>query len=281
VERVGDDLLVVGCFPKYGEGGHPADLLSAYRSARKATIGNGSPHIRFANADSDDDLIAFVRLFGPVVARSVEINPEPPFNLTALQGMRELRNERSIYRAALSLVMSLSRPRFDYKTAQFLIRELADKLPDWHRQWERERKQYKAEPMWKLSAESLKRIQGLGSAHPDFLLPPQIDARIVVCELLNTFPARAFPNPLELNASIRYGIRPLLYALLTRETFQMHETGVCANVQCRKFFEIKRGAQRFCEPDCSRRQRQREYWMNRGKKLRTKRLRKNQKAPSN
>jgi hypothetical protein len=282
VECVGDNLRVLGCLPMYREGGHTSDLISEYQSARKRSISKGpngknSPHIRFANAESDDDLIAFVRSFGPVVARSVHLDLEPPVALTAMQDMRELRNERSIYRAALSLIMELSRPRFDYDAARSLIGEVADKLPDWHRQWEREREESEAEPVWKLNVDSRRRIEGLGRGRPSMLLAPQVDARIVVCELLNAFRPIVFPNPAELNASIRFGIRPLLYAILRREFLHPHDTGVCANVQCRDFFEIERAGQQFCSVDCSRRQRQREYWKKQGKRRRTYRLKERKK----
>jgi hypothetical protein len=197
--------------------------------------------------------------------------------LIARQDMQELRNERVIYSAALALVMELSGPNFDVMVAQHLIGEIAAHIGDWPRQWQREQSQSKGEPFWRLSAESLERIQHLASCRPDELLRPTLDARIVVCELLNVFRSTVFPNPLEMHSNIKYGVRPLLYSILRREFLHPRDLGVCANTQCREFFEIERAGQQFCTPECSLRQRQREYWAKRGKRLRKKRLKKRNK----
>jgi hypothetical protein len=245
------------------------------RSIGKQKAGKDSPLIRFANADTDEKLIAFVRTFGPVVAKSTHLHSEPQPILTAQQEMQELRNERSIYHAALALVMELRRTRdFDYLFAQRLIEKIASNISDWPRQWEREQLHRNGEPFWGLATDSLKRIQQLSFSRPDMLLPPSLDARIVICELLNVFRATIFPNPLEMHRSIKYGIRPLLYSALRREFLYPHDVGICGNTQCRDFFEIERAGQQFCTPECSLRQRQREYWKKRGKKLRKKRLKK-------
>jgi hypothetical protein len=47
---------------------------------------------------------------------------------------------------------------------------------------------------------------------------------------------------------------------------------VCADTQCREFFEVERAGQRFCNEICSRHQRQREYSRARGNALRKERL---------
>ena len=168
--------------------------------------------------------------------------------------------------------MELARSEFNYLAAQRLIGEIASHIREWPRQWKRERSQRVEEPLWGLTAASLERIRQLSSSRPDMLLPPTIDARIVMCELLNVFRATAFPNPLEMHSSIKHGIRPLLYSILRREFLHLHDVDVCANTQCREFFEVERAGQQFCTPECSLRQRQREYWRKHGKKLRENRL---------
>jgi hypothetical protein len=128
--------------------------------------------------------------------------------------------------------------------------------------------------LWNLGSDSIKRIEYLAThvRNPGELTPPILDGRIVIAELLNAFPDFVFPSPSHLNGSIRYGIRPLLYSILRHEMFHLHDTGICANDQCRAFFEVERAGQQFCDIDCSRQQRQRDYWKARGKKLRAKRL---------
>ena len=106
----------------------------------------------------------------------------------------------------------------------------------------------------------------------DAILPPQIDARIVLCEILNMFPSLTFPSRLEMYSYIQFGIRPLLYGILRREFFQPRDVARCANTQCREFFEVDRQGQQFCSSKCSQQQRQRDYWQSDGKSARKERL---------
>jgi hypothetical protein len=160
---------------------------------------------------------------------------------------------------------------FDHELARTLIREISAHIGDWPRQWERERSQRQSEPLWKLSAESLRRIEQIASGGGGWPLSPIVDGRIVICELLNSFRGIVFPNPLEMHSSIRYGIRPLLYSILRRQFLAPRDFAACANTQCRDFFNIERAGQRFCSAECSQQQRQRAYWKKRGKKLRKER----------
>lgn len=284
-------LRVVGLLPLETTS-NACDLLQQYQMARKdLSIGKGrtgknSPHVRFANADTDEKLFAFVRQFGPVVAKSVYSNferpqegvPEPswPPRLTAEQDMNELRSERLLYHSALNLVIELGQPEANAVLIQNCIKEIADKVSDWPRQWKREKRlRQTSQIFWRISLESVQRIRQLSTAiQPDPFLPRSLDGRIVICELLNAFRGVIFPNLLEFHSSIRYGIRPLLYSILRRELLYPRDIAACANTQCREFFEIERAGQRFCCDACSRHQRQREYWQNCGRKLRENRQKK-------
>lgn len=292
VESVGTDLQITGLFPSYRGEGFPCDLIRQYEKfPRQLAIGqktNGvqSPEMFFANADTDEKLIAFVRRFGPVVAKCVKdtrMIPAPelgrprfPGRLIAQQDMQELRNERTVYCSALALVMQLGQPNYDYDSAQQLIKTIAENIQDWPRQWERERSlraepKWPTEPKWNLSAESLKRIDVLSSTPSNPIFSDYLSGRIIICELLNSFPSIVFPNPLEMHNSIMFGIRPLLYSLLGRQLFYPRGFSVCLNTECRSFFNIDRASQQFCSPECSLRHRQRIYWQERGSKLRKKR----------
>jgi hypothetical protein len=98
-----------------------------------------------------------------------------------------------------------------------------------------------------------------------------LTGRIVICELLNSFPSTAYPNPVEMHANIQFGIRPLLYSILRRQFFHPRGFSICPNTECHRFFNIERAGQRFCDAECSRRQRQRDYWQTNGKKMRERR----------
>lgn len=293
VNRIEDELEITAVMPRYLSETRSCDLLQQYEIARKnrpiakQRTGKDSPHIRFANADCDDELIDFVRSFGPAVSSSWKDLPsESPLRadsagdsafrclMRARQGLPELRSEQRIYKAALGLVNELTKKEtaFDINSAKERMGEIARGIRDWPRQWNRERNERGEDPPWRVPAESIRRIVALINSGRDRILPPQLDARIVLCELVNVFPSLAFPNPLEMHSYMRFGIRPLLYSILRREFLQPRDLGVCANTQCRAFFEIERAGQRFCNEECSRQQRQRDYWQSRGKKARKKRL---------
>jgi hypothetical protein len=287
VERTASDLVITGLVPRYDVQDSPSDLIHQFEKTPRQILtgqqgaGTQSPEIAFGNADTDEKLIAFVRRFGPVVARCVEDTrliadkelgePRRPGRLIAHQDMQELRNERAIYRAALDLVMQMGEPEFDFDLGQQAIKIIAAGIEDWPRQWEREKSQRQWVPMWKLSSESLKSIKQLSSARPDPILPPVVGGRIVICELLNSFPSIVFPSLLEMHSNIKYGIRHLLYSILRCQFIYPRSFAACANTQCRNFFNIDRAGQQFCCPDCSIHHRQRVYWEQRGKKLRKKR----------
>ena len=84
VSRIGEELEITAAMPEYMSETSSCDLLRQYEIARKnrsigkQRTGKDSPHIRFANADSDDDLIDFVRDFGPVVSKSWKLLPFVP-----------------------------------------------------------------------------------------------------------------------------------------------------------------------------------------------------------
>jgi hypothetical protein len=287
VNLVGSDLQISGLYPRYKIKDAPSDLIRRFERASKdpyptglKRIGKESPDVQFANAVSDEQLITFVRRFGPVVAKSVRLIPPiadeelgqecSACTITALQDMQELRNEQLIYRAALHLVI-LSREgqhSLDSEVSRPLLREISDHVGDWLRQWERERSQDRFEPVWRFNAKSLRIIEHMAAIGGGFPYSPIADARIVICELLNSFRSTVFPDALALHGSILCGIRPLLYSLLRRQFLHPRDSSVCANTQCRNFFNIERAGQQFCSAECSQQQRQRNYWKKRGKKLR-------------
>jgi hypothetical protein len=290
VNRIGADLQVTGFVPTYKNKEPPCDLIHEYKKFPKQLAtgqrtGTQSPEMCFANANTDEKLIAFVRRFGPVVAKCVEDTrmvpdkelgePRFPSRLIAQQDMQELRNEHAVYRAGLELVLQLSAPDYDYVSAQQLIQAIASGIKKWPQQWKREKSERRVEPRWNLSTRALERIEQLSSVPPDPVLADELtnklDGRIVICELVNSFPSIAFPNPMEMHSSIKFGVRPLLYAILRRQFLYPRGFLICSNSECRNFFNIERAGQQFCSPKCSLHHRQRIYWQEYGKKLRKKR----------
>jgi hypothetical protein len=290
VSEVGPELQIRGFLPDYSKEASTDIILSFERAPKSCPIGQPNtskeaPDVLFANADSDEKLINFVRRFGPVVAKYSRLELptsdgelgelRPRAGLVAAQDVQELRNEQLIYCAATRLAILARNPKREQEAAtRTLIREIASRIGNWPQQWERERSQRHAgEPSWRIRPESLKRIEGLSVAAP---APNPLglsfsDGRIVICELLNSFPGAVFPNPFEMHSTIKFGIRPLLYSILRRQFMALRDIARCANTRCRDFFNVERVGQEFCSPQCSRQQRQRTYWSEQGKKLRKKR----------
>jgi len=115
-----------------------------------------SPHVQFANAVSDQDLLEFVREFGPVAATDVpEADPAENFTastdseglaaqsttVAAYENLSSLRNERRIYAAALSLLSELKRGKDKSQRDQIraYISEIAEGISSWPEQWLREK----------------------------------------------------------------------------------------------------------------------------------------------
>jgi hypothetical protein len=288
-----------------------ADPMRAYRKAVRRyggakRQGKNSPHINFANADSDQKLVRFVKQFGPVVARSVrteehEISHDPfgfrPTQrvLIARQDIAELRSEHRAYRSALALVSELQRgKRSDIETIGKCVLEIVGSVSKWPQQWERER-QLRAsgqgyglvEPAWLFLEDNLRHVRRWSyCARPEksddpltnVFGPDPIEAgHHVVCELVNAFSPQVSVwggnTPVEApDWDLTCGIRPVLYYILRREYLQQaNGVGICQNTECRDLFELERSGQEFCGDVCSRLQRQREYWRKSGKKLRQRR----------
>lgn len=294
LERSGNRLEISAAMPFYRSENRPSDLIRQYelaRAAHKGTKGTSkyAPNIRFANADSEEEQIEFVRQFGPVAAsastnRLPDRHVETPDSgeskylevpMCAVQDLVELKDEQRIYKAAISLVLELRRPEkeYDAEIAAGHIIEIARLVRNWPLQWRRERKARGEAPLWKVRPGTIERIAAMGQRNPFEILPPQVDARIVLCQLLNVFPSLVFPNPLEMHSYLHFGIRPLLYSLLRREFLNTFDAAVCTNPSCRNYFEVERAGQQYCSPECSRQHRQRAYWEARGKNLRVERKR--------
>ena len=124
---------------------------------------------------------------------------------------------------------------------------------------------------------SIKKIGLHRDATPSETIPPKYFAQFVICELLNVFPPRV-STPDHYHYSLWFGIRPVLYAILSREFQSNREVELCANPKCRAYFTVERKGQKCCTAECSRQHRQREYWGEYGKALRKKRINKKAKG---
>mgnify|MGYP001468141631 CR=1 FL=1 len=311
VEAGPGELVVSALMPVLQEDYNASpDALRAYRrSVRRfegpKRQGKNSPHIQFANADSDQKLVKFVQRFGPVVVSSLsteerEIPPEGPFGietsqttLIAHQNLAELRSERGAYQSALALVSELQPGKHpDIATLRRCVVEIVETVSEWPQQWERERllraggQGYAGQPQWLFQQDNLEHLEryrhyvtreSSGDPLREALgMSPNSASHYVICEIVNAFAPLVYPwgdAPVEAPSwDLTGGIRPLLYYILRREYLQAGGIGICRNTECRDLFEIERFGQEFCGDVCSRLQRQREYWQTRGKKMRRRRI---------
>jgi hypothetical protein len=319
----GDELEVSGTRVMLEEEGRAApNFLREYRQAvsrygPQKRQGKNSPHIQFANAETDQELIKFVQRFGPVVVSSLrsEERPTPQVIdvpgilhdeysvdrtiLVARQVLAELRSEHRAYRAALNLVSELQLNNYaDSRKIGESVTEIVANISQWPGQWEREQQLlasgvgFASQPPWLFGRDNLRHVEldayyasrerSDDSLREALVIKPVAAGHSAICELVNAFSSLVYTwgkTPIEApHWDLTCGIRPLLYYILRREyLLKGGSIGICRNTDCRKFFEIERFGQEFCSEECSRLQRQREYWKKRGKTLRKRRSKKNKK----
>jgi hypothetical protein len=308
------DFVVIGKLPRVSEdfqsGRDPyAEYLPSVKTqfAQRA-IHQPSPHVRFANATTDGDLLDFIEDFGPIAPKEVvrskadereEVGAE---SIGATQEIECLRRERTVYAAAISLMDELRRgeKRSSASAIRKHIAHILEGVKSWPDQFEYE-KQWRetncpsAMP-WHFDLGRFDRLRTLkvyadsdnadSSADYDhdaklkkaLLMNARHAGQMFLSELINSFAVQIgyFNNkPLETLPvnSVSFGIRPCLYFMLRREILSKDGVGVCRNDRCRRFFTIGRGGQVFCDPDCSMKYRQRKNWAERGSKRRKARRR--------
>jgi len=206
----------------------------------------------------------------------------------ALEDLPALRRERSIYAAALKLVIELRQgeDRASITTIRQHVSEIVEGVWYWPDQWEREKKwlteNFSGAPAWHFDAsrragflmwQGYTTRQGTSPFGPP---RPYKAAHSVLCGLINTFrtevdhfadtPVEALPF-----GSLRFGVRPVLYLILRHEYLWRGGAVVCGNDRCGRFFVRERAGARFCSEDCSRQYRQRKYWAKTGAKKRRRR----------
>jgi hypothetical protein len=291
-------LRVSGVLPSLSkEGRVDRDLFTEYLDWPHHWEKRGglrSPHIQFANSVTDAQLVAFVRTFGPVAANSIEEVVSDSWTITCHQSLEILRRERKIYAAALGLLTELEKEKSanDLETIQRCIDQICDGCDCWPREWQSEGEWRSSHgqhaPSWRFDARELEKLhrwrwsankcpnpkgfpEGLSHSGAIYC------GHSVLCALVNTFiPEVQYAGVAAYEApawdSRLFGMRPVLYYILRQDYLRRGGISLCANVLCNKFFSVERSGQRFCTDDCSRKQRQREYWVLHGATLRRKRL---------
>jgi hypothetical protein len=268
-----------------------ADLMREYldfarfpKPVRSELRGGLRPaHIRFANADTDEKLIEFVRSSGPVNGLEVLHQKASRANyrkITVAESLRRLRRERALFAAAVRLAIEFEKGRENDPVP--ISNALGDvtlasvqpgaegeevyALREWNqRKYIAELQQIAKEAGWQGGIEQDRFFRELkSSAIRDW-------GSRVLCKLLSDFP----PVLMAMKQGIvevpfwnPKGILSALYFMLRRDILAEHAINLCARRDCGQFFKVERHGQRFCSTECSQLQRQREYWERRGKLVR-------------
>jgi hypothetical protein len=311
VEQEGDTLFVFGSNRvRKPQSANPQEtttwnLLRQYLIPPwKKGVQKRALHVEFANASHDEDLVAFVRTYGPVAG----IDPSSMKaggnleTVCVIESLSGLRREQKLFSAALKLCMELRRgDEADLSVVAELLGDLADVGyqvgPPWEVAQGRELPRHpvsgflvepRPEETWFWTLICMRSFFEFAMAtgwHGGIEIgaflrgvrSPLIKdfGRQALCLLLNSFPPtlEVFLGRLaELPKYERAGIRSVLYWMLRNDSLHGFGTQICHNPKCGKFFAVERSGQPFCSQDCSRRERQRLYWNEKGLLRRKKRL---------
>ena len=285
VERDGETLVVRGEDRKTApvppeQLPRGEDFLQEYLQYSKLwdekRSGKRPPHIQFANATDDDALIAFIEDFGPVQTHG-KLWHLPDRSLTAYQDMQGLRRDRLILSGATKLLVARDRSDASDVLADGLG-EICQGVCQPGPATEIHKEPAFRERPW-YGNEILPFARWLAS-HEDIraeIRPAKLRTlgQIALSILLNCFPPQLHPvgdRMMELPVYDSCGILPALYFMLRQDCLGRQAIAICTLPECGKFFAVERFGQRFCSADCSRLQRQRDYWQRRGKEARARRV---------
>jgi hypothetical protein len=186
---------------------------------------------------------------------SQKINAE--FNVIVYQSLAELRKEQQIFEATARLIAELQSKAPDSKRIVDSCSRMATSIP------------------LKVGREVLQpsryasRLVTNGNRR-DVLL-----AEEYLCDVLNRFPTRIYATgegPVELppidNDFFGQGIKGVLYAFLRMEYLRPRGRlglGVCCNPKCNKIFAKERRGAKYCDKNCSHKDRGLKYYYQSGR----------------
>jgi hypothetical protein len=303
VERDGDVLNVCG----EGRRFHPVataklepeeDLFRVYRESIKSTAekrtGKSAPHIQFANCRSDEELIQFVERFGPVLGSGIRTH-EDSGRIWVCQPLDSLRREWTIFAGAARLVSGLrSTAPISASTVAEGLAEIAEGVGMAGIKTEIRTSHGFQESPWYGQSIAVDLLPYIAREQPWSDNLPVSEhirqlrghaarryAQIALCQLLNAFSPRLVPVRKEISEYPPYensGILPALYFMLRQDYMRGQEIKICGRGDCGAFFVVERSGQQFCGAECSRKQRQRDYWQKTGGDLRRERIAKRRRA---
>jgi hypothetical protein len=254
--------------------------------------GNDCPHLEFANASDFEKQVAFVKKYGPI--QGVVQKKGPPLRVE--QDLADLQRKQRVFARAAKVVAEI-RENLQKKRTKKQRMQSAERLGRLAFDLETDadlpapddrhaamlnavmKKEGISKTFEAMVDEFTEDYEGLDNTdrqieHHFF----EYSAHWMLGRLLNLYqPSVTFfyGRAAELPDHRPEGILPILYFMLRRDYLGMSRSvASCSNNRCGKLFASVRVRQRFCCVDCSKSQRDREYWERAGKKKRRERARK-------
>ena len=255
------------------------DLLAQYVPTLEWSKKRGAlpPHLQFATAVRLKEQIDFVRRFGPVWG-TVRQKGVP---ILVEQRLERLEEEQRVFALAARLLVELR------KNKAAVPGRLLELVVGLHIENRFLSVLFEAgyEDMLGVAIKraGVPKVQIFGDPNMpltrhDHLLTEQLSLHLAhwtLCELLNRFPPFllfVFGQRAELPRHRPEGILPMLYYMLRRDYLaEEKRVTICDNSSCGTLFAVERTNQRFCSARCSKLQRGRRYWYERGKERRRER----------
>jgi len=259
VERQGDILLVTG----WGRIPNPVDAhevdaehfsqLDIFKRfhryvlrnlSEKQTKGDAGVY-QFADASTDEKLIAFVREFGPVwgTVLSRENEENGAVTITVAQSLERLRHEQRHFAAVVKILQQVNRN--SQADAEIIRAQLCEV------------------PWLTVYAYSMTSDWQYPEGPSDKETPALFWAHRALCAVLNGYPSQLVPfngEVFELPKMSDEGISDAIYWQLRRDYLAQRAIGSC--LHCGSHFPVyKRGTQGCSEP-CRRALRNQKYWSN-------------------
>jgi hypothetical protein len=241
-----------------------SDLLRAYRKAR-GFYGTGvlPVHMQFANALEEDDLIGFVKRWGPIWG---SVEARRPGTLSVVQRLVPLRREQKLFASAAGLMAELGENRPDVRVAADYMASMAEyrSIPETFYQ------DRTLEGYARLAAEEVQKLpwinfgisdKHLAESHPRKQIIHY--AHLSLCHLLDRYSTILVPHQGRVDQLPQHrpeGILPVLYFMLREDYTLGRELMPCANPGCPNLFVVDGRSRECCTPACSKVVRDARYY---------------------
>lgn len=306
VKRAGDDLLIFGTNPGNAA---PKDLLQLFHDylfAPNREREAKGPHLEFANAETDDEVIQFIKKWGPITAPSavergcLEKNmlsywgPEATRHQKAapssedvgtteskraVESLRRVRGVQAVIAAAVSLLKISHEENPDPKVALLAMNQFMAALKMAWLEFHATAEPKGAAPGWELGSSGLlvdcELIYGEAERKPAGQNGPGLTelCRNLLCVLVNRFPDNLIPTKegVQPGPAAGHGVLPLLMFMLRQDLVNGRRIIICE--RCGDHLLQRRLGERACS-SCKDALRAKRYYAKKRKTILRRRKRK-------